>query len=238
METVLEKEYNIMSYLSRRWRDIIVKVCKGHKNVLSIQCKEYYKEFVYIKYERPTALFRWEEVYYYADFYWPVLFKIPYKVAHETNVQSLQFKIINRQLPCKENLYLWGKESSDKCHLCNEIDIIEHFFAQFSYNRVFWQDVSKLIQRALDINIRLYDSDIIAGLPAEEDIFRIINFCILYGKKYVFACRINENIMSIDRFKSKLKNRREVEIYIIDSFGIGLNTDKILLIELYDSLCS
>ena len=49
---------------------------------------------------------------------------------------------------------------------------------------------------------------------------------------------INENIVSLDRFKSKLKNRLEVEIYIIDSCGIHLNTKKILFIELYDSLCS
>ena len=44
--------------------------------------------------------------------------------------------------------------------------------------------------------------------------------------------------MSIDRFKSKLKNRLEVEIYIIDSCDISLNTKQILLVELYDSLCS
>ena len=92
---------------------MVVKLCKGNKNVLSTQCKDYYKEFVNIKCERPTALYRWEEMYYCADFDWPVLFKIPHKVARETDVQSLQFKIINRYIPCKENLYLWGKESSD-----------------------------------------------------------------------------------------------------------------------------
>ena len=59
---------------------------------------------------------------------------------------------------------------------CNEIDTIEYLFPQCSYNRVFWQGVSKLVQRALDINIKLYDSDIIFGLPGVEDIFRIINF--------------------------------------------------------------
>ena len=147
-------------------------------------------------------------------------------VARETDIQSLQFKITNRCIPFKENLYLWGKESSDKCRLCNEIDTIEHFFAQCSYDRVFWQGVSKLIQRALDDNIKLYDLDIIFRLSGEEDIFRIINFCILYGKKYIFGCRINENIVLIDRFNSKLKNRLEVEIYIIDSCCIRLNTKK------------
>ena len=75
-------------------------------------------------------------------------------------------------------------------------------------------------------------------LPGEEDVFQIINFCILYGKKYIFDCRINDNIVSIDRFESKLKNRLEVEIYIIDSCCIRLNTKKILLMELYNSLCS
>ena len=70
-----------------------------------------------------------DPMFIYADFDWPVLFKIPYKFTRETDVQSLQFKIINRYIPCKENLYLWGKESSDKCGLCNEIDTIEHFFA-------------------------------------------------------------------------------------------------------------
>ena len=93
-------------------------------------------------------------MYYYADFDWLVLFKIPYKVARETEVQSLQFKIFNRYIPCKENLYLWRKESSDICRVCNKTETTEHFLVQCSYNRVFWQDVSKRIQRALDINIR------------------------------------------------------------------------------------
>ena len=68
------------------------------------------------------------------------------------------------------------QESSDKCRLCNEIYTIEHFFIQCSYNRIFGQEVSKLMHSALNINIRLYDLDIIFGLPCEEDIFTIINF--------------------------------------------------------------
>ena len=42
----------------------------------------------------------------YADFDWPVLFKILKKNMHKTDVQSLQFKQINRYIPSKENLYL------------------------------------------------------------------------------------------------------------------------------------
>ena len=80
------KKSNISCHTSPADGEIIVKLCKGNKNVLSAQCKDYYKEFVNIKCERRTALYRWEEMYYYADFDWPVLFKIPYKVARETDV--------------------------------------------------------------------------------------------------------------------------------------------------------
>ena len=80
------KNISISCHTSPADGEIIVKLSKGNKNVLSTQCKYYYKEFVNIKYERPTALNRWEEMYYNADFDWPVLFKIPYKVARETDV--------------------------------------------------------------------------------------------------------------------------------------------------------
>ena len=59
--------------------------------------------------------------------------RFSYKVAHETDVHFLQFKIISKYIPCKGNLCLWGKESSDKCRLYNEIDTIGHCFAQCSY---------------------------------------------------------------------------------------------------------
>ena len=62
---------------------------------------------------------------------------------------------------------------------------------------MFWQEVSKLIQSAFDINIRLHDLDILFEISFEEDILRIVTFCILYGKKYIFYCQ-NQNIVSID----------------------------------------
>ena len=72
-----------ISELIARWVILLVtlKFGNGNKNVLCIQCRDYYKEFVRIKYERPTALYKWEEMYYYADFDWTILFKIPYKVV-------------------------------------------------------------------------------------------------------------------------------------------------------------
>ena len=38
--------------------EITLKFSNGYKNVLCIQCKDYNEEFLHIKYERPTALYK------------------------------------------------------------------------------------------------------------------------------------------------------------------------------------
>ena len=123
---------------------------------------------------------------------------------------------------------------SDECRLCDGVDTVEHCF-----NKLFWQEISKLISKAVDINIRFYDSGILFGIPFEEDMFTVINFYILYGQKY-YHCQINDESVSIDRFKTKLNNRPEIEIYIMDNSNSNLRLDvmKIMLVECYDSLCS
>ena len=121
-----------------------------------------------------------------------------------------------------------GRENPAMICRCQKVGIGEK---SADHRRIYNPCDVPIIQRDLDFDIRLYGLNIIFGLPGEEDIFWIINFCILYGKNLTFDCRINENIVSANRFKSKLKNRLEVEIYITCSCGIRLNTEKILLIE-------
>ena len=62
------RESKLVSHNSPVDGEITLKFGNGYKNVLCIQCKYFYKEFVRIKYERPTALYKWEEMYYNADF--------------------------------------------------------------------------------------------------------------------------------------------------------------------------
>ena len=76
------RESKLVSHTSYLEGEITLKFGNGNKNVSCIQCKNYYKEFVRIN-EHPTALYKWEEMYYYADFDWPILFKIPYKIVRE-----------------------------------------------------------------------------------------------------------------------------------------------------------
>ena len=92
-------------------------------------------------------------------------------VAVETNLQSLQYQIVNRYIPCYANLKLWGKENTDKCPLCNEVDTIEHFFFQCSSIKCIWTNMSTLFQITYDINTEMRGLDILLGIPGHSDIF-------------------------------------------------------------------
>ena len=105
-----------------------LKIQNKKKEVKHLRCKDFYMEFVSKKLEAPKSTQKWEEYYYYIDFDWKYLFQLPYIVARETNLQSLQYQVLNRYIPCKNFLNMWGKEESNKCSTCDKIEDLEHYF--------------------------------------------------------------------------------------------------------------
>ena len=59
--------------------------------------------------------------------------------------------------------------------------------------------------------------------------------CILHGKKYIYDLQTNEERVCINRFKTNLKNRLEVKMYVMESSHLHLDVRKILLVELDDN---
>ena len=78
-------------------------------------------------------------IYYYVNFDWNHIYSIPFVCARETALQSFQYKIINRFLPCKEALKLWKKEETDHCTTCSMVDTIEHYLYECNVVKHFWQ---------------------------------------------------------------------------------------------------
>ena len=58
---------------------------------------------------------------------WKQIYQSPFIVARETALQSFQYKIINRYLPCNTALKKWKKTESELCNQCGERDTIEHY---------------------------------------------------------------------------------------------------------------
>ena len=186
------------------------------KPIDDLFCKDFYWEIIRKKSVKPAGSEKWEEIYYYIDFDWKHIYSMPYLVARETHLQSLQYQILNRFIPCKYALKLWNKEESELCQLCNTSDTIEHFF--MSCNRVvpFWKSFNQWFSRTTETQILLGTFDIIFGIPYvnNDSLLNALNYCILLAKKIIYNSQIEEKVCNFNQFKMKLKNRLDAELFL------------------------
>ena len=125
------KHNSIKSSISRQWIKTIqeanntifkaiergsIKIGNRYKKIEHIKCKEFYWQIISYNYDRPTAIGKWEEQYYYANFKWDDIFMLTYTTSIETSLQSLQYRIINRFIACNSNLSKRNKEQDKKLH--------------------------------------------------------------------------------------------------------------------------
>ena len=104
-----------------------IKIDMKFKTISKVSCKEFYWQIIRGNLIRPTAFYKWEELYYYATFNWKHLLKLPYLTASETSLQSIQYQIINRFFPCNSIVNVWYTDNEANCVLCNIEDTIEHY---------------------------------------------------------------------------------------------------------------
>ncbi len=74
-------------------------------NVLTSTTSNIYDILILNKYVRPTVLDRWQGIYYIEDNDSSDIFKLCYICTRETKLQSRQFKIVHRIIPCKKWLH-------------------------------------------------------------------------------------------------------------------------------------
>jgi hypothetical protein len=201
--------------------DKTVKIDGSYQPISTIRCKTLYRLLVKQKYVRSTSLEKWEENYYYVNFDWAELFKIPYKNCRETYIQSMQYQIILRYFPCNYNVNIWFPIESKKCVMCNDVDTIEHFFYDCNPVKKLWLDFMNWFESLYGVTFTLGRLDIIFGILNENDItiFRVLNFCILYGKHYIKKKKLS-GVINLQNFLINLSQRICVEKFIASENGL------------------
>ena len=225
---------SIKSAIPKTWRRVLnlhnglifdkndqlqVKINEIFRSFKDLRCKDFYNELIQQKYIEPTCVKKWQEFFPHINFDWKYVYSLPYIVARETFLQSFQYQVINRYLPCNALLFKWSKSPSDKCTQCNECDTIEHFLYECTSVFPFWNSFNIWWHNVYQVYIQLTTFDIIFGLPNENKdmVIDVLNYCILFAKHYVYYRKINDFEISFALFLKRLKNRIEVERYIIVS---------------------
>ena len=193
-----------------------IKIDMKFKTISKVSGKEFYWQIIRGNLIRPTAFYKWEELYYYATFNWKHILKLPYLTASETSLQSLQYQIINRFFPCNSIVNVWYTDIDANCVLCNIEDTIEHYFFYCHIVSDFWKMFRLWWKNNTLSDIRFGAIDIVFGIMNENnnDLICVLNFCILFSKYYIHSCKLQNKPCVFNNFVLKLRKRIETERYV------------------------
>ena len=196
-----------------------VKIEGKYMELSDIKCKQFYRAFTLPLKKDPTAISKWCESYDIDQDTWKYYFMLPFNVCIDTELQTLQYKIIHRFFPCNYALSLWFEDIQSSCQLTECIgirDTLQHYFFHCSSVSVFWNAFMRFWRMHTGFSFILQELDVIFGIlnPFNYDHIDVLNYCIIYAKSYIYKCKRDEKKLCFFEFLILLKNRMEVMHYL------------------------
>jgi hypothetical protein len=141
--------------------------------------------------------------------------KQPYKSTNRTNLQSMQYKILNKIINCNYWLHKLTIKDTPKCRFCLEDETVEHFFYGCKVTKAFWKAFQTWWNQYTENEINIiYEKDVILGYDRDTDEFRVFNCCILIGKSMIYQQKYYDKQPDIYTFHCELKDYLAIETNI------------------------
>ena len=112
--------------------NLVLRSGNNCTDVCASTAKDVYKVLIHRKAVQPTAVDRWNEIFDIDPSDWVNIYRLPYSTTRETKLQSLQYRIIHRIIPCRKWLFIQHVVDSSICNICGEPDDILHFLIKCS----------------------------------------------------------------------------------------------------------
>jgi len=170
----------------------------------------------------PTAIDAWIDIYPFLDLQdWSLFYKLPFEVISEPYFQSFQYKILNRILNNKENLYKWKLVDDNKCSDCDSIDTLEHHLVHCKISKQMWEMLELWLKDNLEVDFKLTECEIIFGIPANNSVeLKIINYLLILVKWYINKNKsLNRKLYFLEVLQL-IKNKIECLILVNEAKGI------------------
>ena len=196
-----------------------------------------YWHFVHALIKPPASIDKWgSEFVFLNDEDFANFFELPYKVLRDTKMQTFQYKILHKIIPCGAALHTWKITDNSNCTYCGLYDGLSHFFFDCQVTKEFWNQVSQWIFNTMNIKIPIKMIDVLFGVPLYDGFMLCLNFIILHGKWHIYyTCKKIGKRPFLFEFLINLKNSLNIERYImITHVSVGKFTERWSI--LYDAL--
>ena len=122
---------------------------------------------------------------------WSICYTMAFKASRETKIQSLQFKILHRIVPCKEYLFKRKGVDSPECEYCEQTDNLLHFFMECPRVAGFLNNAKRWTNNVLQYSLEELDCrQFLLGLDGNDQNSKVKNFLALNIKFYIYRQRL------------------------------------------------
>lgn len=188
----------------------------------NLTCKSVYSFFMEEKEIIPKCTLKWAEEYpkfneapQVMDL-WANIFNIPFNDVRSTKLQSFQYKLVHRIITCRKTLFNMKIIDNPTCIFCEEVDDLIHFILFCPKTREFWNFFFNWWNGISDIKINSkcveLEESILFGFQIMEDEFKVLNYCIIHAKFYIYRNKIfGSNSLHLYEFLCELKRALRIE---------------------------
>lgn len=160
------------------------------KNVANISAKEMYGNIVGKMGTQRAAREKWRkgddgiQIVNHTD--WTAACERIYTSTRETKIESFQFKLLHRIVPCRTFLKQIRIVTSDECPFCGQKDSIIHFFFKCGDVTTFWKTLCAWFRRTDEVYMEhISPTEFLFGIPQEYNQSSITNTVLIYVKYYI-----------------------------------------------------
>ena len=147
---------------------------------------------------------------------WSTIYNIPFNTVYDHKIIDLQYRIVHRYIGTRSLLYKMGKSDSPNCELClMNPETIEHLFFECFTVKNFWFKLIEQYGNYVQLNLSITCSNVILKYDIAGDFDnQVINILILYGKKFIYNCKMNTQ-------NTKCNKNQFCQIYVQRSITNG-----------------
>ena len=164
------------------------------KNVFHLSSKTIYNIIMETSCKTPTAQLSWGKLYPKLtpnSEIWERIYLTSFKCTRESKLQSLQYKVYHRIVPCNRYLFKRKGVDSPECTFCGMEDNILHFFLYCPNVAFFWITLKKWLKNVLALSIvDEIEEGLIFNNPNNNKEAKIENFILLTVKFYIYRQRL------------------------------------------------
>lgn len=189
-------------------------------NILKHTSKQLYYDIIRHKKPAVSSQSKWNENFSVTietqNEYWAEIYKRPYMSGRDTKLQSFQFRICHRIIPCNKFLRNIRIRPDDNCSFCQEQDSIQHFLFLCPDTKAFWNTLCNWFATEVDIQIDMSSRSFLFGISVDRPQDKMVNFLLLLVKFYIYRQKLfHQGKFCLLQFLRELRSRLQVEKYIL-----------------------